>query len=166
MASITINAKKLKKDLAELTRRLEDATPAFAEIADLELSQTKQRFLKQVDPQGKKWPEPFTIRRDGGGGRAQGLGDPWGYVIASNYYAAPPGWHFFDPGRGDKILRDTGTLFNSISRAYGKNFALVGTNVEYAKKLQDGKFQFLGINKKTEENIRRTLTSYLTGALK
>lgn len=166
MAKVTISSRKLNAGLAELVKRLEDATPAFRDISDRELSATKLRFRDEKDPDGGLWPDPITIRRDGGAARrTQGL-DPWAYVIASNYHATPIGWHFFDRARGDKVLRDTGTLFNSIGRDFGKNFALVGTNIEYSKKLQNGRFPFLGINRKTEENVRVTLESYISGALK
>lgn len=170
MASITLDDKNLKKKLATLIKKMADATPAFRDIADLEWAQTRFRYIKEVDPEGSPWPVPFTVRRDGGvASRAQGK-DPWAYVIASNYHAAPPGYHFFDSARGDKILRDTGTLFNSIGRDFGPTFAIVGTNMEYAEKNQNGdgvkKRAFLGINRKTEQNVRQVLTSYLSGALK
>ena len=164
MANVTINSKEFKKAIKELQSKLRNATPAFRDIANLELSETKLRYKNEVDPQGKRWPNPFTIRRDGGGSRLQGQ-DPWGYVIASNYHAAPPGYHFFRPG-SDKILMDTGTLFNSLGRAYGPNYAVIGTNVEYAKKLNSGKFQFLGINKKTMQNVESVFTFYINKAVK
>lgn len=168
MAYIKIQ-ETITKKLNHLASKIEDMTPAFKDIADYEFTQTKLRFNNEEDPEGKKWPNPFTIRRDGAGSRAQG-GNPWGYVVKSNYHAAPPGYHFFDSSRGDKILRDTSTLFNSIGRAYGKNYAIVGTNVEYARKHQEGigvkQRMFLGINKKTLENVNKTIKFYLMGAVK
>lgn len=167
MADVKITG-NISKEIENLTAKLKDMTPVFKDIADLELSATRLRFTKEVDPNGNKWPEPFTVRRDGGGNRSQEFRNPWGYVVASNYHAAPPGYHFFDPARGDKILRDTGNLFNSIGRAYGPNFAIVGTNVDYARKNQEGDGvkarPFLGINQKTYENIKNLTEFYLTGA--
>lgn len=143
-------------------------SPAFKDIADYEWSQTRLRYTKETDPQGNKWAKPFTIRRNGDGGTNTQFNNPWGYVVASNYKAAPPGFHFFDPGRGDKIMRDTGTLFNSIGRAYGKDFAIVGTNIEYAKENQNGTNgktarPFLGINNKTLSNVKKVVRFYLGG---
>lgn len=163
MATITLSGNALTA-IVELENRLEDMSPAFKDIADHELSETKLRYVKQQDPEGTPWPDPITIRRDGGGGANTAFTDPWAYVVASNFHAAPPGYHFFDRGRGDKVLRDTGTLFNSISRAYGSDFAVVGTNIEYAQKLQSGRFPFLGINAKTEENVLKVVEFYLVGS--
>lgn len=179
MASITINMNKVVGALKELESRLLDATPAFRDIADLELSQTLLRFKKEVDPNNKKWPIPHTIRRGtgpetGSGSRTKTSGwtpsEAMEYFVNSNFHAAPPGWRLFSRSQGDKILRDTGTLMNSIGRAYGKNYAIVGTNLEYAPKHQDGdgvkRRQFLGINKKTEQNVLDVVRSYLNGAIK
>lgn len=143
-------------------------TPAFKDIADYEWAATKLRYTKETDPDGKKWPDPFTIRRDAEGGRNTDFNNPWGYVVASNYHAAPQGYHFFSRARGDKIMRDTGTLFASIGRAYGKDYAVVGTNIEYARKNQTGTGgvkarPFLGINNKTLTNVRKVVGFYLGG---
>ena len=52
---------------------------------------------------------------------------------------------------------------------YGKDFAIIGTNVSYAKNHQEGlgveRRQFLGINEKTYKNINDAMTSYLKGVL-
>lgn len=171
MAEVTIDSKRLQDALNKLVSKLSDSTPAFKDIADLEWAQTRMRFTKQVDPDGKKWAEPFTIRRDGSGGRNTQFNDPWNYVVKSNYQAAPPGYHFFDSSRGDKILRDTSGLFNSIGRAYGKDYAVVGTNLEYARANQEGDGKrkarpFIGINQKTVENVLKVLKLYLQGSKK
>lgn len=168
MASVKIN-ENITKGLRELEKRLEDMTPVFKALADLELGQTKIRFTDQKDPEGKKWPEPNTIRRGkgpetGSGSRTKTTAwsgkEAWDYVVASNHYATPPGWRFFNKAKGDKVLRDTGMLLKSIGRAYGKDFARVGTNREYAPKLQSGRFPFLGLNEKTMENVSETLSIY------
>jgi len=169
MADINIS-ENISKLLSELESKMEDMTPAFKDIADYEWGQTRMRYVNQEDPEGAKWQDPFTVRRDGGGVRSQQFRDPWPYVVASNYKAAPPGYHFFDAGRGDKILRDTGTMFNSIGRAYGPDYALVGTDIEYATKHQEGigvkKREFLGINQKTYDNVKNVVEFYLMGVKK
>lgn len=144
-------------------------TPVFKDIADSELSQTKLRFIDEKDPDDKSWPKPISIRR--GEGDETGSGErsrkatwtskqAWEYVLASNYHATPPKWRFFDSSSGDKILRDTGMLLKSMGRAYGKDYAVVGTNREYAPALQNGRFKFLGINDLTYNNIDKTISSY------
>lgn len=164
MAGLTISVKSnVSNKIGNLKNKMSDMTPFFKDIADLELSQTKLRFTRQVNPQGEKWPKPFTIRRGNGpetgsGARTNKRG--WDYVVASNFHATPPGYRFFNPNRGDKVLRDTGNLFKSIGRAYGRNFASVGTNVGYAKTLQAGKFQMFGINQKTIDNINKIARIY------
>lgn len=169
MAEITIR-NTITPLMSKLSKGVSDMTPAFKQIADYELAQTKMRYIREQDPDGKKWEDPITVRRDGNGGRNTAFNNPWGYVVASNYHAAPPGYHFFDAARGDKIMRDTGSLFLSIGRAYGKDYALVGTNKEYAKKNQEGQGvkarPFLGINKKTIDNVKKVVKFYLMGVSK
>lgn len=129
MGKIVVIDAGVQKGLNDLAKKLQDMTPVFKNIADLELSQTKLRFRNEQDPQGNDWPDPITLRRESTGVRSPGQGNPWDYVVASNYHATPPGYRFFNRALGDKALRDTGTLFNSIGRAYGKDFAVVGTNL-------------------------------------
>ena len=63
-------------------------------------------------------------------------------------------------------MRDTGSLFNSLGISYGKDYAMVGTNVEYAQKLQDGRFPFLGASKETNSNINNAVEAFVKGLLK
>lgn len=158
---------KIDKRLANLgngAKRLKNMAPVFKAIADLELSQTKLRFIKEQDPDGKKWPDPITIRRDAGGSQLS-QAEAWDYFKSANYQALPRGWHFFRRG-SDKVLRDTGVLFNSIQRGYTDTYAIVGTNTTYGKTLQEGRFPFLGVNKKTEDNIIFVFNKFLGGLLK
>ena len=149
--------------LLDLPNKMKDMRPAFREIAALELSQTKQRFLKEIDPEGKRWDIPFTIRRGGNGQVNTAFNNPWSYVMASNYKATPPGYRFWR--RPDKILRDTGTLFNSLGSGYTNTYAIVGTNLEYASKHQEGNGvkarPFLGINKTTQQNVNKVMINFL-----
>lgn len=171
MADIKIDAKKLILRLSKISSGLKDMTQLFKNIADLELSQTRKRFIDQQDPESNDWPDPITLRRGvgpetGSGARSSGLtqqqlDNPWAYVVASNFHATPPRYRFFDRSKGDKALRDTGNLLNSIGIAYGKDYAIVGTNLKYATNLQNGRFPFLGINKKTDENVRTATQSFL-----
>lgn len=169
MASIKVDIREVIYGLSNIRKKIDDMSPFFKSIADMELAQTKIRYRNQEDPSGKKWPDPITIRRDGStvAGRGQFTREQsWNYVLKSNFHAAPPGWHFFDKSRGDKVLRDTGKLYQSLGRDYGTDYAIVGTNTEYSDKLQSGRFPFLGINERTQRNISKSLKSYIRGILK
>ena len=161
---VTIKYDKRLANLGNGVKKLKSMAPVWKAIGDLELSQTKLRFVKEVDPEGNKWPDPITIRKDAGGSTSSHE-EAWAYAKASNFHALPNGWHFFRRG-SDKVLRDTGILFNSIQRAYTDTYAIVGTNIKYGRKLQEGRFPFLGINKKTEDNIIFVLNKFLGGLLR
>ena len=181
MASIVIdsNLKDLAKKIGTMTKKLEGMTPAFKDIADMELAETKFRYKMQIDPGGNPWPTSFTIRRGeyietGSGARTKqqwNQADAWKYVVASNYHATPPGWRFFNEAFGDKILLDTGMLQKSLGRAYGKDYAMVGSNREYAVDVQEGRGKrkarpFIGINKNTYDNVETVMKKYIQGVLK
>lgn len=190
MADVIIDLSKVMKGLAQAKANFEDMTPFFHNVADLELADTKLRFETQKDPDGKKWPDPHTIRKGGPdpknpkkSGFKKRVRDinaeanefgvsvserdlAWNYVVNSNFHGIPNGWHWFDRGRGDKAMIDNGTLLNSISRAYGKDFAIVGTNLEYAEKLQTGRFPFIGVTSRTQDNIDEAMQVFLKGLFK
>ena len=168
MASINIDVREIVKALGKASDNLLNLTPLFKNIADLTLSETKLRYRDGLDPDGNEWRDPITIRRDGNGGRTGGYTqeESWNYVLKSNYHAVPPGWHWFDKSRGDKVMRDTSVLYNSLGIAYGKDYAVVGTNLQYGKTLQDGDFPFLGITLDTYANVEDVLDSYLKGIFK
>lgn len=172
MASIRINDSKFFAQLKKIDKGLIDMSQLFRNIAELELSQTRLRFKKQVTPDGKPWEDPFTIRKGKGPETGSGRFSSkrgWDYVQASNYHATPPGYRFFDKAKGDKILRDTGTLYNSIQPYWDQKRAIVGTNISYAEKHQKGigvkQREFLGINQKTRNNIDKSIQALLKGLL-
>lgn len=169
MASVIVYLTDALKKLSGADSKLSDQTQFYRNLSELELSDTLLRFKAQKDPDGKKWPEPFTIRRDGEGGNRMDRDAAWGYVVSSNFHAVPPGYHFFDASRGDKILRDTGTLFDSLGVSFGKDYGIVGTNLEYAEKHQNGEGvqqrRFLGISKSTNNNVKQALSAYLKGLI-
>lgn len=166
MAEVIIDLSKVMNGLSNVKANFEDMTPFFRNVSELELSDTKLRFRTETDPSGKKWPDPITIRKDAGGNSGGFTKEQsWNYVLKSNFHAIPNGWHWFNRGQ-DKVLRDTGTLFNSISSAYGKDFAIVGTNLEYAEKLQTGRFPFIGVTSRTQDNIDEAMQVFLKGLFK
>ena len=166
MADVKIDLTKVMNGLSSAKDNFEDMSKFFRNISELELSDTKLRFKSEKDPEGNKWPDPITIRRDGEGSSGGFTKEQsWNYVLKSNFHAVPNGWHWFDRNR-DKVMRDSGTLYNSISAAYGKDYAIVGTNIEYAEKLQKGRFPFIGVTAKTEDNINEAMALFLKGLFK
>lgn len=129
-------------------------------IGDLELSQTRQRFVKQVDPDGNAWK--VTVRK------------------------------IINPSA--KILRKSGSLFNSIQRKVQGKSVFIGTNLSYAKTHQEGavikaknkkflKFsieggtffkkqvtipqrRFIGINNQTQKSIEQAFNATMRKILK
>ena len=104
---------KLKRRVDKLTRRARDASPAFAEIRELMLSEIEENFEQEGgfsspdSPIGgdKDWPdlEPSTKKKRARKGK----------------------W----PG---KILQVSGQLAASITGDSGRDYAQAGTNKEYA----------------------------------
>lgn len=171
MASVVFDIRKAVKTLSTMNRGLSDMTPLFREVSQAELSETLLRFRAEENPEGVKWEDSKTIRR--GGDENPGpytREQSWNYVLKSNFHAVPPGWHWFNRSMGDKVLRDTGTLMASISNAFGPNFGVVGTNLEYAKKHQEGdgvaKREMFGVSKTTEENVENAVNLFLGGLLR
>lgn len=163
---VTIKLGKGLTGFGASVKKLKSLSPVYKAIADLELSATKLRYIREEDPEGNKWPDPITIRRDRGGSVGGFTHEQaWNYVVKSRFHGLPKGWHWFKRGN-DKVMRDTGILFNSIQRLYTDSYAIVGTNTKYGKKLQEGRFRFLGINKKTEDNIVYVINKFLGGLLK
>lgn len=164
MASIVFDARDVLRKLGALSGGLKNMEELFRNIADLELSQTSLRFRDGEAPDGSKWRDPISIRRDAGGSSFTREA-AWGYWKASNFHAIPQGWHFFNRGQGDKPMIDTGQLSQSIQRVFGRDYAEVGTNLKYGKYVQALGFTFLGVNKKTEENIEDAYENYIKGFL-
>lgn len=100
----------LSPALAAMIKRAEDLSPAMQAIADhLEFS-TRRRFETQIGPDGRTWtPSLRALGRD----------------------ANPDG----KPG---KTLVARGNLLASIDRAFGPDWAAVGTNLPYARAMQEG----------------------------
>lgn len=155
---VEINFRDIDK-FKRLQKNLKNPEKIYKAIADLELSQTLVRYKREVDPQGKRWKATIRSIKKGG-----------------------------------KILIDTAVMFNSIGRRFSKYFALVGTNIKYAKYHQDGgvynvpahtrksstgkiysvrsydlntpQRAFLGINKKTIENVTAVINKFWKDSLR
>lgn len=103
----------LSPALAAMIKRAEDLSPAMQAIADhLEFS-TRRRFETQIGPDGRTWT---PSRRALGVANADGA--PGKTLVGGS--STP------------------GALLKSIDRAFGPDWSEVGTNVPYARPMQEG----------------------------
>lgn len=164
MASVElINFKEVIGKLKATNDSLVDMSPFFKEIGFREVGTTALRFKDQEDPEGVKWRDPKTIRRDAGGSEYSQAA-AWAYFKKSNFWALPKGWHRFISGV-DKAMIDTGNLRNSVQSFFSKDEAFIGTNLKYGNYVQALGFNFLGVSDKTRENIKEIYQLYLKGKL-
>lgn len=162
MARIELSIGETLAKLRNLKKGFSDLSELFKNIADREYSSTLLRYEEQVDPSGKKWRTPMTIRKDLGGSSFS-KEQAWHYWKKSNFHALPSGWHRFNSK--DKILRDTGILNESIQRKYGINFAEIGTNLKYGEYVQNKGFEFLGVSEDTKDNIKEAFEAFIKDRL-
>lgn len=158
-----INFREVLDKLKKTNDSLKDMSPFFKEVAFREEGTTDLRFRDQEDPDGNRWRNPITIRRNAGGSQYSKEA-AWAYWKKSNFHALPQGWHEFRAGQ-DKIMVDTGMLLNSIQGLSSKDEALIGTNVRYSKYVTALGFRFLGVSESTRDNIKEIYELYMKGKL-
>ena len=110
--SVTVDDAAVTAALSRLRGRLGDLRPAMEDIGANLVGEIDLGFRAQSDPWGNPWAKHSEItasRRRKGKGRG-----------------------------GDKILRDTGVLANSISHQVDANSVVVWTNLKYAPTHQFG----------------------------
>lgn len=118
--------------LFEALERTLNPTEILDEAVALLLSRIRRRFLQQIDPDGVPWqPSLASIIRQ-------------------------------KTGRGGGTLFDSGTLFHSIQEyADTDTSRLIGTDVDYAKKHQEGigqvKRVFIGANAEDQDLMLRLI---------
>lgn len=85
MIEIHLDDRDVLTALQDLQRSTGDLRPALAEIGEVLIESTKQRFVSQTGPDGQPWPEnsPVTIERKG---RNQPLIDITGNLMDAIYY--------------------------------------------------------------------------------
>lgn len=113
-----INPNQFSFNISNLRRQITDSAPTMKKIATHMKTTTDLRFRETKDEEGNRWkPLKYTTikgrikKASSSGGISDGLSKP---------------------------LNDTGILKNSIHFKYGSKFAVVGTNVKYAKIHQFG----------------------------
>lgn len=109
---VEVDSRAVMAELRRLAMRAEDLSPAMGAIG-LELSQKAgATFGDQADPYGNAWTPLSPV------------------TIALRQRKRKAG--------GEKILRDTGALANSITHEAGRRDVEVGTNLAYAAAQQFG----------------------------
>lgn len=138
---ITADSAAVQSSLRQLGQRLADLTPVMREIAGVLADVTEEAFAQQRDPATQT---------------------PWQRLQQSTIDARTR--RGFWPG---KILQQTGQLAASVSQSsdFGKDFAAVGSNLDYAAIQQLGGAAgrggsavlparpFLGLSSEGEEEI-------------
>ena len=109
--NIKIKDKKALQALNFLARRGDDLSPAMQAIAGVLVDNIEEAFQSEQAPNGETWVplSDTTIKQR----------EKFGYWL------------------GQK-LQQTGRLANSITSAFGKDYAVAGTNVTYAATQQFG----------------------------
>jgi phage virion morphogenesis protein len=139
---ITITQSDLDRAFAGITDRANNLAPALDEVGQYLLLETRDRFDKEVDPEGRAWAElkPKTIERKRKKGRQLGK------------------------------LKEFGTLRDTINYQVNGNSLSIGSPQKYAKFHQQpqgpGKGiiprrAFLGINDRNEQRIIQIIRDYL-----
>jgi len=107
-ASVTVDDGELRKLLNRLQRKLGDMSPIMDEIGATVADNVRLGFNDGRDPWGHSWA-PLS-----------------------------PVTIYRRRKKSSRPLRDTGRLMNSITHKAGRDYAVVGTNVEYAGTHQFG----------------------------
>lgn len=140
--NLRVESKDVQEAIGDLRRKLERPRDMLREIGDIITEDIKHRIVKlKADPEDQAWApwaESTRKGRERKGNAALGL------------------------------LYNTGTLLHSItSQVVGSHNTLqVGTNVHYAKYLQEGTEKmparpFLGISKRAQSAIDEAIKMYM-----
>jgi phage virion morphogenesis protein len=110
---VTINDAEIQQRLAQLTNRYLDLTPALRDVGEYMLRKTRQRFDREVSPEGNKWA-PLARR-----------------TIRAKRRRVATGKPYRTRARPEDILKDTFTLRDSITYQVSNNTLAVGTNIKH-----------------------------------
>lgn len=147
--SVTVDDRDLVTKARRLLDRLGDLSAPMAEIAEVMLNATHDRFESETDPDGRRWPRlaPATVA-----GRLKRCGNA-----------------------GLTILRDSGRLVGSLHPRSGLTWAAVGTNVVHGAIHQFGgqagrghkatipARAYLGLGERKRGEIEQVLDGWLAG---
>lgn len=151
MIEIQYDDRQVLDALQELSRRMDDMTPAMRDIAGVMADATERAFANEADP---------------------ATGRAWHPLMASTVKMRG--------GDAHPILQRSGQMAASVVTAYGADHAEVGSNKVYAAMHQFGGVTahnsmipgkiipprpFLGLGEDDREEILNIVRGYLAGAL-
>ncbi len=144
MFKIQYNDIKVRQALNKLMQKSTDLTPAMRAIAGVFRDSAEQAFASETSPDGLPW-QPLAEKTI----KARSKKGTW-------------------PG---KVLTEKGQLASSISSLYGNNFAMIGSNLDYALTQQIGRAnaniparKFLGVSSNDKNEILNILRNHLMTA--
>ena len=141
MIKFRIEGQDVSKKLATLIRQLKNPKEMMQEVSDIIVEDIKERIIKtKTDPEGNKWA-------------------PW---APSTQEARVK-----DGTAALGLLYRNGELARSITATMkGSKAFEIGSNLEYAKYLQEGTTRmparpFIGISKRAQTGINQVIKQYL-----
>lgn len=144
---ISVDSAPIQASLRQLGQRLSDLTPVMREIAGVLADVTEEAFTQERDPSTQT---------------------PWQRLQQSTIEARTR--RGFWPG---KVLQQTGQLAANVTQDHGRDFAVVGSNLDYAAIQQLGGTAgrggsavlparpFLGLSPEGEEEILDLIERHL-----
>lgn len=153
--TITLTSDALAQALRSLERRALDPRPAFADMGEYLLRETRRsRFDKEADPQGTPWAQltPGTVKSK----QRRGKGDKTRAGKARARVKAP----------ATAILRETNTLRDTVTYEATSDGLRLGTPQQYGVFHQFGtskmaKREFLGVNGAEAQELLGILEDFL-----
>lgn len=152
--TITVTRDDWTRALRDLERRALDARPAFADMGEYLLRETRGRFDNETDPQGIQWAAlaPSTIK----GKQLRQQGDKTKAGKARARGRAP----------ATAILRESNTMRDTITYQADSDSLRLGTPQQYGVFHQFGtrkmpKREFLGVSDKDAEELLGILQDFL-----
>lgn len=138
--NISVKAKELSRFLNRASISLGEKNKLLNEIADLELSATRQRFIQQIDPSGNKWKATFRQKRN-----------PSAKILRKS------GILFNSIAK--KVIGNSAFIGTNVSYALihqtGGTFTVQGRKVKMPQR------QFIGTNDQTILNIDRAIRNLI-----
>jgi phage virion morphogenesis protein len=139
--AVEVEDRRVLEALTQLSSRVDNMTPVMEEISHVLWDGVEEAFARQADP---------------------ATGQPWEALADATVRQRSRAGHW--PG---KILQVSGQLVASFTPDHGPDFALVGTNKEYAVFHQEGTSKMparppLGLSDDSAEEILAVIGRYLS----
>jgi phage gpG-like protein len=139
---IVINESQLQGGLSELTAKLTNLKPAFADIGESALRKVRKRFDTETAPDGTAWK---TLAES---------------TIKAKAHRKRTGKPYRTNAEPSAILKDTFTLRDSITYRPTNQSVAIGTNIFYGGFNQNTR-PFLGVDNEDVIEIVEIIRDYL-----